>query len=538
MDRFTRHPDVAIILGYGFFRSVSMSCYLTAMHMTDQPFVFVSDMVFNLAANLITMVAAVCVMVLAYRRHVQGLNMPVAVLALLWSICLALAPTGLLNVLGPHFSLLLLALVYGMGSMMMALAYVQVMAYRKPSKVMSYIAFSALLSIALAWLLRITGTVPGVILSIAFMVASVVCLRLAQHAVSGRAAGRNANRPGFWAFMLHTPVLPHPESIASESVAAGNLAAVADAGDTGCVGVADGANGARRLIRIPLRERYREAFFTIGDTLIATCILQAVVGLLNTFMLGGEHFFTDSEWVTSLSSAIAAVIFVAFALVPLKTPSTSTLFKRLFMILPLLLMLLPFLDTQFGKTVNIVLLVGYDSVLFLATYTIITTAHSSGLSSHVLMGAFMGSMRLCLLASLLLGYWFGEGSQGEDDTRYILIVFIAIYLLSMALVFFSRSRKGAEHKSESQQQEAAVGAVAEDSFVQTCEDIANRFGITCREKEVLAYLGRGRSSGYIGKALVLSPNTVRAHIRSIYSKLDVHSRQELIDLFGTDVEVR
>lgn len=40
---------------------------------------------------------------------------------------------------------------------------------------------------------------------------------------------------------------------------------------------------------------------------------------------------------------------------------------------------------------------------------------------------------------------------------------------------------------------------------------------------------QGRSANWIADALVISKNTVRSHLRAIYTKLDVHTRQELLD---------
>ena len=40
---------------------------------------------------------------------------------------------------------------------------------------------------------------------------------------------------------------------------------------------------------------------------------------------------------------------------------------------------------------------------------------------------------------------------------------------------------------------------------------------------------RGRDAKSIGEALVISDNTAKAHIRSIYAKTGVHTRQEFID---------
>jgi len=62
-------------------------------------------------------------------------------------------------------------------------------------------------------------------------------------------------------------------------------------------------------------------------------------------------------------------------------------------------------------------------------------------------------------------------------------------------------------------------------------DIAiERYGLTPRESEIMAYLLQGRSRPYIQKKLFLSDGTIKTHTSHIYSKLDVHSRQQLLDL--------
>lgn len=60
--------------------------------------------------------------------------------------------------------------------------------------------------------------------------------------------------------------------------------------------------------------------------------------------------------------------------------------------------------------------------------------------------------------------------------------------------------------------------------------VAERYRLSAREAQVCEYLARGRSQTYIRDALLLSKNTVATHVRRIYVKLDVHSKQELIDL--------
>jgi LuxR family maltose regulon positive regulatory protein len=50
-----------------------------------------------------------------------------------------------------------------------------------------------------------------------------------------------------------------------------------------------------------------------------------------------------------------------------------------------------------------------------------------------------------------------------------------------------------------------------------------------RELEILALWFKGYSAGDVAKDLVISVNTAKAHIKSIYQKLDVHSRKEAIE---------
>lgn len=70
----------------------------------------------------------------------------------------------------------------------------------------------------------------------------------------------------------------------------------------------------------------------------------------------------------------------------------------------------------------------------------------------------------------------------------------------------------------------------ENPFDACCQKIASSHGLTEREAEILAFLARGRNGRFLMDHYVVSRNTVKSHIKHIYSKLGVHSQQELIDL--------
>lgn len=69
-----------------------------------------------------------------------------------------------------------------------------------------------------------------------------------------------------------------------------------------------------------------------------------------------------------------------------------------------------------------------------------------------------------------------------------------------------------------------------DSHAARCAELAYRYRLTERESEVFRYLAQGHTRASIAKRLYVSENTVREHVKSIYKKLHIHSKQQLIDM--------
>ena len=69
-----------------------------------------------------------------------------------------------------------------------------------------------------------------------------------------------------------------------------------------------------------------------------------------------------------------------------------------------------------------------------------------------------------------------------------------------------------------------------DSFQTACKQVTTHFGLTQREGEILPYLAQGYSLPYIRNELYISQSTIDTHVRHIYRKLNIHSKEELITL--------
>lgn len=69
-----------------------------------------------------------------------------------------------------------------------------------------------------------------------------------------------------------------------------------------------------------------------------------------------------------------------------------------------------------------------------------------------------------------------------------------------------------------------------DPIFDACVELVGRYGLSEREQSVLELLARGNTRASIAEKLCISENTVRVHVKNIYAKMHIHSKQQLIDL--------
>lgn len=111
----------------------------------------------------------------------------------------------------------------------------------------------------------------------------------------------------------------------------------------------------------------------------------------------------------------------------------------------------------------------------------------------------------------------------------LLMAFAAYVIIGLSSFTFSGIIEGVQPVIESVEIRTPT-----EIFDERCATIAHTYNLTPREKEVFAMLARGRNREYIEEELVVSRNTVKAHVKHIYAKLNIHSHQQLIDLIEGD----
>lgn len=129
---------------------------------------------------------------------------------------------------------------------------------------------------------------------------------------------------------------------------------------------------------------------------------------------------------------------------------------------------------------------------------------------------------LSLLVGTAVGSWFGLGKTVID-----IAVGIFTLLLTIATIFalsrYSATLNAMDYFKESPPDLRSL-------IISRAHTLAEKHGLTPREREMLVFMAMGRSGTYIIKELVISEGTYNTHCHHIYQKLDIHRNQELLDL--------
>ena len=263
--------------------------------------------------------------------------------------------------------------------------------------------------------------------------------------------------------------------------------------------------------------------YQIVGGLIVQCVLVSVLPLLGS--------------LAASVLSIVAVVVSACLLVRLKRMLS---FAERDELLPAnrgdRLSLLPFFGEALGGLAGLVMITCYDVCGMVFLLFIVDRARTLRMSSYVLSSVYLGGSGLFLVIGLSIGGVLGALSADYGLSLLTLLAFAAIYPLAIVLVVALR-RAHPQDASSAAAGEGGEGAPSADA-VPTVDDalgagvdaVAARFELTPREREILGYLARGRTAKFIAEELVISENTAWAHIKRVYAKTGVHSKQELMSV--------
>ena len=188
---------------------------------------------------------------------------------------------------------------------------------------------------------------------------------------------------------------------------------------------------------------------------------------------------------------------------------------------------------------------------------LVSEAHERKLPAFFLLGLALGVARLSFMAGRTCADWAIGGNlivQSAVSAVSLWALAIAVSAIFFAYLRYSSKRlrggfdetapeedgQQSSHmeKIESNKTTGDVAPASEeiapttpdaDPWDEAFDMFAQRYALSDREAQIVREFAAGRSARYLAEWYMLSEHTVKTHLRRAYTKIGVHSRQELID---------
>ena len=158
-----------------------------------------------------------------------------------------------------------------------------------------------------------------------------------------------------------------------------------------------------------------------------------------------------------------------------------------------------------------------------------------GMSAVWLFGIERGVRALFTLFGRQTEQLLGAPSFGLAGSDAVVSGLVVILVVAATMILFSEKELSSRWGVSFLGEDGAAGdraIVKKQELANRCQELARSYGLSPREEEVLLLLAQRKTVGSIERELFIVNGTAKTHIRHIYRKLDIHSRDELSDLLG------
>lgn len=282
-----------------------------------------------------------------------------------------------------------------------------------------------------------------------------------------------------------------------------------------------------------LSEMHREGSGKSATIPVRPIILMMIVAFADAFPRG---LILEAQQAISFSGVLVSALVVWLVM---GLSGKVIRFKILYQASMLLLiggLFVLGLDTRISTIISSAVMNG-GYVLFLIFLDAILCNHCrrGNIDSYRL----FGMVNACVSASFTIGDIAGAGYLADSSPNITLVAFLIAIVLVLAFTIFLTD-KDYRTSWETSKDEKGRPSIADFyySFPDVCSAIAQQYGLTRREEEILILLAQRKTVGDIESELFIAPSTIKTHCKSIYRKLDIHKRSELLKMVGHPVSFK
>lgn len=323
---------------------------------------------------------------------------------------------------------------------------------------------------------------------------------------------------------------------------------------------------------------YRQTLHRLARPALCIGSLGLCAGVMRALAIDDPSMGALVNTLSMAASLVAAVGFLVLWQFKNVRLNVTSLFRVVFPIVITGFVLLPFLGARYAQWLAALLYAAYSISIMLMMIQSAQTSRDQGTNPVFVYGFFGGVVYLlhdagfiggtlvgqvsvaglsthavCALGAIyILGfmYFFGQGGF-QQAVRDSMRIVPDVELISQRVVSAADKPARAAKPARSAKPAKQAGAVQErneadckgnaaehhaaeaiylDRISKQVAAVRSAYRLSAREAEVMEHIVRGKTVVRIAEELIISENTVRMHSKRIYAKLDVHKKQELIDL--------
>lgn len=251
-------------------------------------------------------------------------------------------------------------------------------------------------------------------------------------------------------------------------------------------------------------------------------VVSFVAEFLRNYLLESTDliFYSSEIGLVILILKIACACMIVLVIQAQKTNDFSFLYRASFLLIMVSALFLPY-------TTNQDLLYAITNCgAFLFKIIIMLVALELCQKFRVSSVLIFGATRTAWSLDLLLGVGLFSGYAAltkiyPDILQALSLIFVVLIVIAYIFVFTEKDSSSILAPDSSGNSDVLQGK---------CTTMGAYFGLSKRELEILMLMAKGRNTPRIQEELSISINTVNSHVQHIYQKLDVHSRQDILDL--------
>lgn len=457
-----------VISAFCLFRTSSFNSYLTNFNSFDEALGYISDIPFLIGASVGVFVASVVIFIVSSRGTSKAYSLNYVV------PLVAMASAYAISMIDSLFfqngiSPLFYGLIWGLATTTITIVFFEIFAYQKSSTVL--IIQLIIGSMAAAIMSPLINQFSEIIATIIYVALPLVAIPLIRQ--------------------CRKRIVPYEASTKKN-------------------------DSLKRTVGIS------------STAILATCFFELITGLVNMYAYMGSSSFTISANAPIQGLLISAAVVALFVAITKKVPNQRVVFLFVFPGIIAAFLLLPFFGEDMGKPLSTAIYSAYLFTSTLSRYWFIMACRDNKTNPYQ-MSALVGLLvRFSLCVGLTLGWLFSSFDGGETFKNLSILGAVCIYLLGMVVVFWAY-RNSREKKVE------VVIKKETETFEQTIasqvDTYVEHYGLTGRERDVLIGLAQGNTAASIAEHLCLSTSTVQGYIKTLYAKLNVNKKQQVIDMF-------